>query len=94
MVTRKKKIVAELAVRRLRGAPLDVLADEIVMVSDAVKRLRKTRLTDETLHLLVQNAIGQSADTKYRKMSLKQIRVVIEGIEKLADVHLKPRETK
>jgi hypothetical protein len=45
-------------VRRLRGESLDKIADEIVMVSNAVTKMRKTRLSEDTLMLLIQDAVG------------------------------------
>lgn len=85
----KGAVVAALAAKRLRGESLDVIADEIVMVSDAIKKMRTSRLTEDTMLLLIQNAIGQSGATRYRKISLKAIKAVVEGIEGLAAKHLK-----
>jgi hypothetical protein len=67
----------------LAAHPISELTGEIELIADAMKRMRSTRLSDDTLYLLIQNAIGQNADTKYRQVPLKTIRLVIEGIEAL-----------
>jgi hypothetical protein len=94
MATKKELTVAELAARRLRGESLDKLADEIVMISNAVRKLKQSRLSEDTLYLLVQNAIGQSAATKYKLIPIKTIKAVVEGFDQLAEKHLKPKEPK
>lgn len=70
---------------------LDQLTDEIVAISAAMKKLRATRLTDDTLYLLIQNAIGQNSSTRYKKVPLKTIKIVIEGIEALESTCLKKK---
>jgi hypothetical protein len=90
----KETAVAELAVRRLRGESLDKLADELVMISDAVKKLRNSRITENTLLLLIQDAIGSGQHTKYRQVPLKVIKAILDGMDQLATKHLKPREKK
>lgn len=87
MTTQKEKIVAELAIKRLRGESLDKLADEIVLFGNAVKQARATRLTDKTLCILIQASIG-------RTMSLKTIQSVLDAMCALPDVYLKPKEKK
>lgn len=88
----KEQVIAELSLRRLRGESLDKLADEIVMISDAVQKLKTSRLSDNALMLLIQDAIGSGQHTKYRKIPVKTIRAVIDGMTNLATRHLKQKE--
>lgn len=90
----KEQVVAQLALKRLRGQTLTEIADEIMFISDAVRKMMTTRLTEDTLFLLIQNAVGQNASTRYKKIPLKTIKVVIEGMMALQDVHIKPKEKK
>lgn len=73
---------------------LNELSDEIVAISMAMKKLRTTRLSDNTLYLLIQNAIGQNEATRYKQVPLKTIRLVIEGVEALEDKCLKKKGSK
>lgn len=90
----KEQVTAQLALKRLRGETLTEIADEIMFISDAVRKMMTTRLTENALLVLIQNAIGQNDRTKYRKIPLKTIKVVIEGMMALQDVHIKPKEKK
>jgi hypothetical protein len=95
MATRKQikeQTIANLAIHRLRGESLDVIADEIVMISDAVRKMMSTRLNEDTLLLLIQNAVGQNSSTRYKKLPLKTIKVVIEGMMALQSTHLKEKK--
>lgn len=97
MATRKQikeQVTAQLALKRLRGETLTEIADEIMFISDAVRKMMTTSLTENALLVLIQNAIGQNDRTKYRKIPLKTIKVVIEGMMALQDVHIKPKEKK
>lgn len=90
----KDQVTAQLALKRLRGETLTEIADEIMFISDAVRKMMTTRLTENALLVLIQNAIGQNDRTKYQKIPLKTIKVVIEGMIALQDVHIKPKEKK
>lgn len=89
----KENAIAELAARRLRGESLDKIADEIVLISDAITKLRKTKLTEDTMLLLIQDAIGTSAQTKYKPVGIKVIKAVLDGIENLKTKHLRDDST-
>ena len=90
----KEHATAHLAHRRLSGESLEEIADEIVMISNAIRKLRATRLTEDTLLLLMQNAIGQNQKTKWRPVPIKTIKSVLDGIDNLQEKHLKPKEKK
>lgn len=95
MATRKQikeQVTAQLALKRLRGETLTEIADEIMFISDAVRKMMTTRLTENALLVLIQNAIGQNDRTKYRKIPLKTIKVVIDGMMALHSVHLKEKK--
>lgn len=95
MATRKQikeQVTAQLALKRLRGETLTEIADEIMFISDAVRKMMTTSLTENALLVLIQNAIGQNDRTKYRKIPLKTIKVVIEGMMALQSVHLKEKK--
>ncbi len=97
MAARKQirdQTIANLALRRLRGESLDKIADEIVMISDAVKKMMSSQLNEDTLLLLIQNAIGANQSTKYRPVPMKTIKAVIGGMMALQDTHLKSKEQK
>lgn len=88
----KEAAVASLAHRRLKGDSLDKIADEIVMFSENVAAMMKSRLREDTIYLLVQDAIGQGSHTKYRPVPLKTIKAVIEGMMRLREAHIKEKK--
>jgi hypothetical protein len=88
MSTAKERATAALAAKRLRGEPLDKIADEIVMISNAVRKIRATGLTERTMLLLIQDAIGG------RSVSTKTIKAVLDGIIGLSEHHLRHDEEK
>lgn len=87
----KDAATAHLAAQRLKGASLDAIAEEIVMFSDAATKLMKGKLKDDTVYLLIQDAIGRNAQTKYRDIPLKIIKAVIDGMMDLRNAHLKEK---
>ncbi len=90
MTTPKESVTAALSLKRLRGESLNKIADEIVMVSEAVRRvMSQTRLTEDTLLLLIQNAMPKERANS-RKMSFKEIRAVLNGLEAMQTKYLKP----
>lgn len=62
----------------------EVLADAIVAISDAVKKLRTGALKDKALILLIHDAIPQ-AD----RPTKKQIAAVLDAAESLRDLYTK-----
>ena len=70
--------------------PVEVLAKEIQAISEGIKVLRKGRLNDRALILLIQNASPANFG-KYgtSKPSATDVRGVIQGIESLASAYLK-----
>lgn len=73
--------------------PTEVLAEAIVAISAGIKELRKTRLNDKALFLLIQNA-APSIGGKYRyaPLSIKTIKAVFDGIENLEREFLKAQK--
>lgn len=64
--------------------PTEVLADAIVAISDAVKKIRSGALKEKALLLLIANAIPQ-AD----RPTQKQIAAVLDAAESLKSVYVK-----
>jgi hypothetical protein len=85
---------ANLALRRLKGESIAEIAKDIVMVSEGMRKLRATRMNEDTLLLLIQNAISSGQHTKYKPVSLKTIKAVIDGIDALESKHLKSKGKK
>jgi len=90
----KEAATAEVALRRLKGESIAEIADEIVMISDGIRKLRSTRLNEDTLLLLIQSSVGKSRITRSKFLSVKTIKAVIDGIANLETKHLKPKEAK
>lgn len=70
-----------------------VLASEVKAISEGVKKLRRGKLTDDTLILLIQHAApnvrrGNRSFTA-TPIPAKVIRAVLEGLENLGTAHLK-----
>lgn len=79
-----------------------VLASELQRISAGVAALRKGKLTDDTLVLLIQNAApnvrkpGAHWAGNKGPISARTIRAVLDGMENLAKAYLKqpPEKTK
>lgn len=88
-MAKKVNIVQDMA----HEVPVDLLADEIVAISQGIRKLREGRLTDKALYLLIQHA--SPAPRKYgQKIGLAEIRAVFDGIERLETTFLKKRADK
>jgi hypothetical protein len=73
--------------------PLEVMASIIVAISEGVKALRRTRLTDKALYMLIAHAAPKLSPGKYGTKvppTVRQVRAVLEGIEALEREYLKP----
>jgi hypothetical protein len=71
---------------------VEVLANEIVAISQGIKKLRSGRLNDKCLILLIQNAspcVGRRQG--YSKIGTTEIKGVLEGIESLESTFLKKK---
>ena len=64
--------------------PVEVIADALVAISDGIKRLRSGALNERALLLLIQHAIPQSD-----RLSVKQIKAVLDGAESLRSNYVK-----
>lgn len=69
------------------NVPTEVLADSIVTVSQGMKKLMGTRLTDRALFLLIQDSLGGRG-----KISLEQIGLVLRAARDLKLNALKPEK--
>jgi protein-tyrosine-phosphatase len=92
VATMKEAAVADLALKRLRGESIDKIADEIALLSAAVKKLMaQSRLTEETLLLLIQHAIPVQRKNA-KKMSFRDIKAVLDGIEAMQTKYIKEKK--
>lgn len=62
---------------------LEVLADAIITVSEAIKRLRETRMNKHAITLLIKNCM------KHPQMSQRNIQLVLDIAEELPGHYLK-----
>lgn len=70
--------------------PVEVLAAGILAISEGVKKLRAGRLNDNALVLLITHAApGVGRGYAKKKISAKEVRAVLEGIEQLEATYLK-----
>lgn len=72
----------------------EVLAENILAISEGVKQLRKGRLNEKALILLIQHSAPKQKNRKnfgsYVAISARDVKAVLEGIENLAETYLKP----
>lgn len=62
----------------------EILATSIVAISDGIRKLRAGRLNDRALLLLIQDAAPSiGGRSGYGKISIKEIKAVLEGMESL-----------
>lgn len=64
--------------------PVEIIADSIVTISNALKKLRSGRLNDKALMLLIQQAMPQK-----HRVTVKQIRLIFDSIDALSATYLK-----
>lgn len=67
---------------------VDVLAKEIVEISESIRRLRSGKLKDKALYLLIQHSTG-GVGHGYQKVPIAVIKAVFDGAENLAKDFLK-----
>lgn len=73
--------------------PVEVMAASIKSISEGIRVLRKSRLNDKALVLLIEHAcpaFGPAYSPKKRP-SARDIRSVLEGIEALERTYLKAK---
>lgn len=64
--------------------PTEVIAQSIVQVSEAMKKLRSTRLTDRAIVLLIRDRTG---------LAINEIERVLNAASSLANIYLKPAKS-
>jgi hypothetical protein len=72
--------------------PTEVLADAIVAISEGVAKLRRGRLKDRALLLLIQDAAPSPKRGRYRTgrpIPIQTIKDVLEGLESLKTQYVK-----
>lgn len=89
---KKTKPKIEVIVKQTEEAPvsMEIMAESIVAISNAAKKMRSSKLTDKALFILIQNAcpaVGFSY--KKAKPGIAEIRGVFEGIANLEKEYIK-----
>lgn len=81
-----------------KSIPVELLASSLMTISEGIKRLRKERLNDRALFLLIQNAAPKNGPrSNSPQITLQEIQCVIEGLERLEETFIRkpePKETK
>lgn len=88
MATQKTRIKQE---QGKEPMPVEVLAESIRSISQGIKKLQEGPLNDKCLYLLIQNA-APSTGRNYQKISIAEIKAVLNGIESLASTYLKKKK--
>lgn len=75
--------------------PVEIMAESIRGISEGIRKLRAGPLNEKTLLLLIQHA-APNVGGKYKNgiISQKDIAAVLEGIESLERIYLKPKKHK
>lgn len=70
--------------------PVEVLAEAILAISQNIKALRRGRLTDKALLLLITHAAPQTGTRGSKKsISQREVKAVLAGIDNLEREYLK-----
>lgn len=72
--------------------PIEVMAESVRAISQGVKKLLAGPLSDKAIVLLIQNAAPSVGRYPTRKIGTVEVRAVLEGIESLERVYLKPKK--
>ncbi len=75
-----------------KEVPTEVLAAAIVAISAGVRKLREGRLNDKALCMLIAHAAPGVGPNGYSKLSQKEVRAVLDGIDALEKTYLKPKK--
>lgn len=73
---------------------VEVLAESIKTIAEGVRKLRTGPLNEKALVLLIQHAAPSFGNYPPKKVSVSEIRAVLEGMESLERVYLKPKKVK
>jgi hypothetical protein len=73
---------------------VEVLAESIKAIAEGVRKLRAGPLNERALFLLIQHAAPTIGKYNSQKIGISDIRAVIEGMESLESVYLKPKKAK
>lgn len=72
-----------------KEVPTEVLAESIKAISDGMKKIRNGLLNDKAILVLLQHNIPTDANGK--RMSLSDIKDVLNGLESLSATYLKKK---
>lgn len=85
-MVQKRKKKRGVAVVHDSDCNLEVLADAIIEVSKAIKKLKNTRMNEHAITLLIKKCM------KHPQMSQRNIQLVLDIAEELPDHYLKEVE--
>ena len=71
--------------KRKENEPLAEFKQQIESVQEGVRLIRESGISDEALFLLIQRASPSYGVRPARKVSIRMIRAVIEGMDALKD---------
>lgn len=74
-----------------KEVPMEVLADAVVAITEGVKKLLSSRVTDRTLYMLIADAAPQYGKYPKSSVGVREVKAVLEGITQLEARHLKKK---
>lgn len=87
----KRKTIAQVVQDPENPVTVEILAADIQSISAGIVALRKGRLTDRALMLLIQHAAPNPNNRRdYNPLPITTIRRVLDGLEGMAAEYLKP----
>lgn len=89
-----KKVILKQPAPPAEEIPVEVLAAEILSISEGIKKLRAGRLNERALLLLIQHAaptVKQHGRFSGSPITAKQVKAVLTGLESLEREYLKPK---
>lgn len=84
-----KKIVVKQNEEKV--VPVELMAENILAISQGIKKLIGGPLNEKALVLLIQNAAPSWGKYPARKVGPNEVRAVLEGIESLEATYLKKK---
>ncbi len=86
-----KKVKVVVKQNEEKPVPVEVIADSIKSISEGIKKLRSGPLNDKALMLLIQHAAPTKGSYSYQKITIGEIKAVLDGIEGLEEFYLKKK---
>lgn len=71
--------------------PIEVMEKSIIAILEGIKKLRSTRLNDKALFILIAHASPSYGPYPKTKICVRDVQMVIDGIESLEETFLKKK---